>query len=219
MILFNMASVGSFEYVVYVKTMAGEIIPFEIPESLRDLYKVSNLRSQYVEYIEEKDEQEIDLGRVLFFDENLERVDESDLVVNRNTYQVVVSDFVVRLSFSRTVRLHHDYYNLPRKAHLHIENIDFNAYRYMYNEIEYVNRDDFMIGGNAFGRDEYLIHEDQDVDEDEKFRRVLEDYGLQPFEDNFDFRDLEEEDKSKLINAYLQVCLGLNMKIESYTYL
>lgn len=67
-----MASVGSFEYVVYVKTMTGEIIPFEIPESLRDLYKVSNLRSQYVEYIEEKDEQEIDLGRVLFFDENLE---------------------------------------------------------------------------------------------------------------------------------------------------
>lgn len=118
------------------------------------------------------------------------------------------------------MRLHHDYDNLPRKAHLHIENIDFNSYRYMYNEIEYVNRDDFMIGGNAFGREEYLMyHEDYYGDEDEKFRRVLEEYGLEPFEDNFDFRDLEEEDKSKLIKAYLGVCLGLNMEIESYTYL
>lgn len=215
-----MASFGNSEYVVYVKTMTGEIIPFEIPESLRDLYKVSNLRSQYVEYIEEKGEQEIDLGRVLFFDENLERVDKNDLVVNGNTYQVLVSDFVVRLSFSRTVRLHHDYDNLPRKAHLHIENMDYNAYRYMYNEIEYVNRDDYMIDGNAFGREEYLMyHEDQDGDEDEKFRRVLEEYDLEPFEDGFDFRYLEEDDKNKLIKAYLCICLGLDMEIESYTYL
>jgi hypothetical protein len=181
--------------------MTGEIIPFETAFDKSYKYKMSNLCSKYVEYIKETCDYQIDLGRIVFFDENLKKVNMSDLVVNGNTYQVLVSDSVVRLYFDRTIRLCHDYNNLPGKAHLKIVNMDSNAYRYMYNEIE------------------YAVYEDS-VDEEysyEKFRRVLEKYDLEPFSDNFDFRDLEEEDKNKLIKAYLKVYLGLNMEIDSIT--
>jgi hypothetical protein len=57
---------------VYVKMMSGNIIPFEIPESLNQgLYKVANLRSEYVDYLEDESKEDIDLGRIIFFDDNL----------------------------------------------------------------------------------------------------------------------------------------------------
>lgn len=210
---------------VYVKMMSGNIIPFEIPESLKDqgLYKVSNLRSEYVDYLEDESKEDIDLGRIIFFDDNLERVEINDIVVPGNTYQVLVSDPLVTISFDRTIRLQHDYENLPRQSHLEIVGLNSNAYRYMYNQIEYVYREDFVIDGNVFGREEYNMYYDEDDEDDEdrleKFRLALEKYNLEPLIDDFDFDTLEEDNKINLINAYLEYCLSLRMIVESYKFM
>ena len=195
--------------VVYVKMMSGDIIPFEISESLKDIYKISNLRSEYSDYIESKED--VDLGRIVFFDDNLEKVEINDIVIPGNTYQVLVSDPLLRISFDRTIRLQHDYKNLPRQAHLEIRDLNSNAYRYMYNEIEYVYREDFVIDGNALYN---MYYEDRL----EKFRLALEKYNLEPLEDDFDFDTLEDNDKINLIKAYLEYCLCLIIITESYKF-
>lgn len=197
---------------VYIKVMSGDIIPIEIPESLKDCYKIANLRSEYAEYTETKEE-DIELGRIVFFDDNLERVETNDIVVPGNTYQVLVSDPVLRISFDRTIRLQHDYANLPRQAHLEIIGLNSNAYRYMYNEIEYIYREDL----NDFGRDEYNIYYD-DEDRLEKFRLALEKYNLRPLEDDFDF-DTLDDDKINLIKAYLEYYLDLRIIVDSYKFI
>ena len=214
---------------VYIKVMSGDIIPIEIPESLKDCYKIANLRSEYAEYLaeyleyeetkEDEDREDIDLARIVFFDDNLERVEINDIVIPGNTYQVLVSDPLLRISFDRTIRLEHDYAIVPRHAHLEIVGLNSNAYRYMYNEIEYVYREDFVIDGNAFGREEYNIYYNED-DEDrlEKFRLALEKYNLKPLEDDFDFDILEEDDKINLIKAYLEYCL-CTIIVDSYKFI
>lgn len=195
----------------YVKLMSGEIIPFHIPESLKTVYKISNLRSEYVDYIENRFSQDIDLGRVLFFNENLEQVDMKDIVINGHTYQVLISDPLVRLSFDRTIRLQHNYEHIPRETNLEIINLNWNAYRYMYKEMEYIFTDWIINGGDIYD-------EESDEDRIEKFRITLEKYNLKMYEDDFDFRFLEEENKISLINAYIKECLGLDMNICSYNF-
>lgn len=198
--------------VAYVKLMSGEIIPFPIPELLKDVYKIANLRSEYVDYIETNrlDFQDIDLGRVLFFNENLEQVDMKDIVINGHTYQVLISDPLVRLSFDRTIRLKHNYQHIPRETNLEILNLNWNAYRYMYKEMEYIFTDIIINDGD--------IYDEDDEDRIEKFRITLEKYDLKMYEDDFDFRCLEEENKINLIKAYIKECLGLDMNICSYNF-
>lgn len=192
--------------------MSGEIIQFEIPEALKGLYKLSNLRSEYSEYLENIDieNMDIELGRIIFFNDNMEKLDMDDLVISENTYHVLISDNIVRLTFDRTIRLIHDYSSLPKNFHLQIENLNWNAYHYMYNEINFICSDDFL-GGIPFG----INLQDED-DIKEKFRVVLEKYNLQPLEN---FLNLEENDKINIIIAYLRECYVLNINIDSYNFI
>lgn len=197
---------------VYVKSISGDIIPFEIPSSLKGLYKVANLCSEYADYLENVDNQDIDLGRIVFFNENLEKVNIQDFVVNGHTYRVLINDIVVRLSFDRTIRLLHDYQQLPRETHLEINSLSYDAYRYMYNEIE-------CLVTEELGDDYTIYYHYSEDDRLDKIRSVLEKYNLVPFSDDFDFRTLEEEEvKINIIKAYLNECLRLNMNIESYNF-
>ena len=191
---------------VYVKTMTGHIIPFE---SLGDPIKIYNLRSEYAEYLKQNDyENDIDLGRIVFFNENFEKLYAGDGVVNGNTYHVLISDPIVRVSFDGIIFFHHDYEKLPRKAHLEIDfgKNDDHIYIDIYNKINYSCIDD-----------EDSEDFDDNFEEEQKFRNILEEYYLDHlFEDNFDFKDLSEKDKINLIKAYLRFYLCVNMEIETY---
>jgi len=187
--------------------MSGEIIQFEIPKCLSGLYKLSNLRSEYADYIENMENMDIDLGRIIFFNDNMDNIDMNDLVITGNTYNVLISDSIVRLNFDRTIRLIHDYSSFPKNFHLQIENLNWDAYQYMYNEINYICSDQDPFEINL--QDENVIKE--------KFRLILEKYNLYPLEVE-NFFNLEENYKINIIIAYLK-CYGLNITLDSYDFI
>lgn len=205
---------------VYVQMMSGEIIPFEISEAMLSYYSILNL---IIEYIAQKnDEEEIELERVVFFDENLEIMSNDELVVLGSTYRVFINDYLVRITFDNTVRLIHNYSSLPNKTSLEININNWKAYRYIYHELyssccSFYN---YVIDGNAFGEQEYrIINGDDDGFLDMLEKYDLGELGLNGRDDDLYFKEeLAEDTKIKLIKAYLRECLVLNIEIESYRF-
>lgn len=198
---------------VYIKLMSGEIIQFEISDEMMasELYCVENLKSEFTEYIENlnnENNEKIDLERVVFFDDNFEMLELNDKVILGNTYSAFIKDSIVTITFNRTIRLHHDYNKFPRNTVLEINIDDWNAYRYMYNELKY------MCTFDEFGDYECF-----DTDIEHKFLGLLQEYNLEDFSEDFDFRELQEEIKINLIKAYMREYLTLNTNIQSYRFI
>jgi hypothetical protein len=209
------------ENIVYVKLMSGRVIPFDIPKdseryTLLELSSdLNNFLKQEENIFEMDDIDDIDdiediSNRILFFNNNFEKLGRHDLVINGSIYNVLINDLTVRVYFDRTIRLEHNYNEIPRKGLLEI-NLNSQAYRYIYKEIEYLhNNEEFHM----YGR-ELIYNYDYDPT---KFENVLKKYNLSLINDS-DFTNISEETKITLIIAYFRECLCIPMIVTGYTFL
>jgi hypothetical protein len=190
---------------VYIKLFSGEIIPFycNINDSLKELgLKIS-------------DKLNVETTQILFFDKyepikNLEIKIKYDFV-----YNVFIKDFVVKISFDRTIRIKHKYSKMPKRAILEIVNLTDKAYRYIYNELYYVSRGD----GDFFLNNTFVLDINEDIEEEQLFINFLKKYDIEPFPDDKDFTDIDEKTKLNLISAYLFECVSISLDIISYVFI
>lgn len=174
---------------VYLQLLSGEVISFE-----------NNIISNLSVFLN------VEPCRIICFDENFNET--KDFSIGK-TYKVFVNDSIVKMSFRRTIRLEHEYENLPKETILEIDNMGEEAYRYMYNEILYISHN--------FNEYDYFYEEK----EEEKFEKLLEKYELIPFKDFENFFDIDEEKKIKIITAYIRECLSISskqMSIQRYIF-
>ena len=176
---------------IYLQLLSGEVISFE-----------NNIISNLSEFLN------VEPCRIICFDENF---NETKYFSIGKTYKVFVNDSIVKISFRRTIRLEHEYENLPKETILEIDKMGEDAYRYMYNEILYISHN--------FNEFNEYFYDDKD---EEKFEKLLEKYELIPFQDFEDFFDLDEEKKIKIITAYIRECLSISskqMSIQKYVFI
>jgi hypothetical protein len=164
-----------------VKLLSGDII--EINES--SVNTVGDLRNYF-----EKNNEEFKDSELIFFDNNEEKLDSSKVLVSGESYNLFVNDFYVNIYFDKTIRLEHQYNQLPKKAMLGISLAD-KDYNYIYNELRYNTDDD-------------------------KWDDLLDRYNLFEF---YDFDHLSEDVKITLIIAYLRECLCLSMIVIGYEFI
>ena len=191
---------------IYIKLLSGEIIPFEYKKNKDDNYKIKNLQQDFARHLK------VEYAQLLFYDDciplELEHTIEDDSI-----YNVFIKDLTVKISFDRTIRIHHEYTKMPKKVFLEIVNLTDKAYRYIYNELDYVSR-----GDGDFLINQYYFHTEQQSD-DQLFINLLDKYNLKLFPENQDFRDIDENTKLNLISAYLFECVGIYLDIDSYVFI
>lgn len=177
-----------------VKLLSGDIIECPIECPMSSSLKTIGCLSTYLETInaEFKD------SELIFFNNNSEKLDVSTELICGEMYYLVVNDFVVNVSFDKTIHIKHMKHNkdnkkLPKKGVLEInlEHLEHKAYEYIYNEIRYSTDDDKW--------DDLLIR-----------------YNLYEI---YDFHNLKEEVKITLIIAYLRECLRSSMMVTGYHFI
>ena len=193
-------------YRVYIKLFSGEIIPFycNVNDTLKELaFKISV-------------ELDVEIAQILFFEEY-------DLLQNLNiniknefAYNVFIKDFVVKISFDRTIRINHKYTKMPKRAILEIVNLTDKAYSYIYNELYYVSRGD---GDFFLNRELFTFEETEDIEEEQLFINLLKKYDIEHFQDDKDFSDIDEKTKLNLISAYLFECVSISLDIISHVFI
>lgn len=190
-------------YRVYIKLFSGEIIPFycNINDTLKELaFKISA-------------ELNVEIAQILFFEEYEPIKNLKVNIKNEFVYDVFIKDFVVKISFDRTIRINHKYTKMPKRAILEIVNLTDNAYRYIYNELYYVSRGDgdFFLNRELFNFDT--------TEEEHLFINLLRKYDIEPFPDDKDFSDIDEKTKLNLISAYLFECVSISLDIISHVFI
>lgn len=190
---------------VYIKLLSGDTIPIDVslPCSSRNLCDI------IPKYLDDKD---IEPGRISLFDTEYQKIEPDKNLVSDSTYNVFIDEYKINISFYRTIRINHIYSQIPKKAVLEIENMGDIAYRYIYNELDYICRGSLLIDGHYFGNEFY--GENPHILSD-----LLNKYDLSLFKDEQDFREINDETKINLIRAYMKECLCLDMIIDSYIFL
>jgi hypothetical protein len=182
---------------VTVQLFSGEILTFH----LFPLCQIEMLCLEIAKLLH------IERPQIILFDED-EEVNYNNLVESGITYRALINELIIQMTFERTIRLHHDYQELPKKAILEVKNVGHDAYRYMYNELLYVCGSDFDF------------EDETEIKNEEKFKETLKKYEIDEIDnDSFDFRDLDENLKIGLINAYFKECLTISLNIERYVFL
>lgn len=194
---------------VYIKLLSGEIILFEYKKYKKnkdDNYKIKNLQQDFAQYLN------VEPAQLLFYYNYMPLEIDTD-INDDNIYNVFINDLTVKITFDRTIRIHHEYIKMPRIAIVEIVNLTDKAYRYIYNELDYVSRGDgdFLI--NQYYFDNFEQSDDQ------LFINLLDKYNLKPFPDDQDFKDLDKNTKLNLISAYLFECIGIYLDIESSVFI
>lgn len=190
---------------VYIKLFSGEIIPFycNINDTLKELaFKISV-------------ELNVEIAQILFFEEYKPIKNLKINIKNEFVYNVFIKDFVVNISFDRTIRINHKYTKMPKKAILEIMNLTDKAYRYIYNELYYVSRGD----GDFFLNPSLFTFDTTEDNEEHLFINLLKKYDIEPFPDDKDFSDIDEKTKLNLISAYLFECVSISLDIISHVFI
>lgn len=203
-------------YYVHVKLLSGEVIPFEYKD--KDNYKIKNLQVDVASYLKVEPPQISFYYNYILVDlETLVSKDVSDVSDIYDVYDVFIKDLTVKIYFDRTIRIHHEYSKMPKRAMLEIVNLTDKAYRYIYNELDYVSRGegDFLVNQYYFARD----YNYNDYNDDQLLINLLSKYNLKPFPDEQDFRNIEESTKINLISAYLFECVSIYLDIDSYVFI
>lgn len=182
---------------VNIQLLSGKVLTFQV----FPLCKLENLCLEIMKILN------IERSQIILFKEE-DEVNYNDLVESEVIYRLLINELVVQMNFDRTIRLIHNYQELPKKALLEVS-LEENSYRYMYNELLYVSN----ISDNFEFDDDYF----EKTKNEEKLKKIFEKYEID-LEDSFDFRNLDEKLKIALINAYLYECLCISLKIEKYIF-